>query len=129
MTLRPSFLLVAFLTGCSSSPSAPGDVPVGREFVLKPGESATVEGTDLRITFQSVVEDSRCPVDVTCVHAGDAVVALAVGDHPLQLRSNSEPEEVVGGHILRLERVDPKAYSDRTIPPGDYRAVLKVTAR
>jgi len=129
MTLRPSFLLVAFLAGCSSSPSAPGDVPLGREFVLEPGESATVEGTDVRITFQRVVEDSRCPVDVVCVRAGDAVVALTVGDRSLELHSNSDPETVVGDHRIRLERVDPTAYSDRTIPPGDYRAVLKVTPR
>jgi hypothetical protein len=33
----------------------------------------------------------------------------------------------VGSYLLRLERVEPYVYSSRTIEPGDYRAVLKVT--
>jgi hypothetical protein len=47
-------------------------------FSLPMGKSAVVNGTGARITFRRVTEDSRCPVDVTCVWAGDAKIELAI---------------------------------------------------
>jgi hypothetical protein len=114
--------------GCSSSPVAPSaEVPLGREFSLKPGESAAIESTDLRVTFLNVLSDSRCPADAVCVWAGDAVVALSVGRTGVELRSTSSPEASFGAYRLRLERVEPFVYSGKAIEPADYRAVLKVT--
>jgi hypothetical protein len=114
--------------GCSGSPAAPsGEVPLDREFSLRPGESATVESTGLRVTFLSVLSDSRCPADAVCVWAGDAVVALSVGRTGVELRSTSAPETALGAYRLRLERVEPYVYSGKTIEPAAYRAVLKVT--
>lgn len=128
MSLKTVFVIILVAVSCSSSPAAPTvEVPLGSEFSLKPGESAIVESTDLRITFVKVVNDSRCPADAVCVQAGDAVVALRVGKAGVELRSNSAPEATVGSYLLRLERVEPYVYSSRTIEPGDYRAVLKVT--
>ena len=130
MDLKPLALVVLAAAGCSSSPTAPGEgVPLGREFALRPGETVTVQSTDLRVSFQQVVEDSRCPADAFCVWAGDAVVALVVGTASLQLRSSSAPEAAVGGYRVRLERVEPSVYSEKTIPPDAYRAVLTVTRR
>jgi hypothetical protein len=115
---------------CSSSPTASDDVPLDREFTLKPGESATVEGTGLRVAFRNVPEDSRCPVDVTCIHAGDAVIALTVASaaemRHLELRSNTKRDEPVGAYRLQLEGVEPAARSTNPIPPGDYRASLRM---
>jgi hypothetical protein len=50
----------------------------GTEFDLAIGQTAALEGTDYRITFNRVTEDSRCPVDVTCVWAGDAKIELVI---------------------------------------------------
>ncbi|MFL5482211.1 MAG: hypothetical protein ACJ8AK_08450 [Gemmatimonadaceae bacterium] len=50
----------------------------GAEFNLAVGKSATINGTDYRITFNRVTEDSRCPVDVQCVWAGDAKIELTL---------------------------------------------------
>ena len=128
MSLRTVCFIILGTVSCSSSPAAPSaDVPLGDEFSLKPGESAVVESTDLRVTFVKVVSDSRCPADAVCVQAGDAVVALTVGKAGVELRSNAAPEAPVGSYVLRLERVEPYVYSSRTIDPKDYRAVLKVT--
>jgi hypothetical protein len=128
MSLNTVFVVILLMVSCSSSPAAPtAEVPLGSEFSLKLGESAIVESTDLRITFLKVVNDSRCPADAVCVQAGDAVVALSVGKAGVELRSNSAPEAPVGSYVLRLERVEPYVYSNRTIEPGDYRAVLKLT--
>lgn len=50
----------------------------GASFSLVPGQSALVKGTDTRITFKQVREDSRCPVDVTCVWEGDARIEIVI---------------------------------------------------
>jgi len=128
MNWNALYLVLLAMGGCSSGPSEPSqDVPLGQEFTLKPGESAAIQSTGLQVSFREVVDDSRCPADVVCVWAGDAVVALEVGSAAVELRSNSAPETSVGAYRIRLERVEPYRYSDRAIAPGDYRAVLKVT--
>lgn len=50
----------------------------GAEFNLAVGKSATISGTGYRIAFNRVTEDSRCPVDVQCVWAGDAKIELTI---------------------------------------------------
>jgi hypothetical protein len=128
MNLKTICFIILCTVSCSSSPAAPtAEVPLGSEFSLKPGESALVVSTDLVITFLQVVNDSRCPADAVCIQAGDAVVALSVGNAGVELRSNSAPETVVGSYLLRLERVEPYVYVSKPIEPKDYRAVLKLT--
>ena len=128
MDWRALGLIAWAAVACSSGPTGPSeDVPLGRAFTLRPGESVTIESTDLIVSFEKVTEDSRCPADVTCVWAGDAVVVLRVGEASLELRSTTAPESVVGAYRVRLERVEPYVYDSRQIPPEAYRAVLRVT--
>jgi hypothetical protein len=77
------FVAAALLPGCPSTTtehSQEGDEPVrvllAREFKLRVGQRAAVEGEGLRIRFASVANDSRCPADVTCVWAGNAEVLI-----------------------------------------------------
>jgi hypothetical protein len=51
-------------------------VRLGKEFDLRVGQQAAVEGRRFTVRFQSVGNDSRCPVDVTCVWAGNAEVLI-----------------------------------------------------
>ena len=53
-------------------------VEPGTSFTLAPGQAAAVNGTDVRLTFRQVREDSRCPVDVTCVWEGDAKIDVVI---------------------------------------------------
>lgn len=69
--------LIAVLSGCATVDTAVVANP-GAEFSLAVGKSATISGTGYRITFSRVTEDSRCPVDVQCVWAGDAKIELTV---------------------------------------------------
>jgi hypothetical protein len=50
----------------------------GLAFALPLGKSATLNGTNARITFRQVREDSRCPIDVQCIQAGDAKIELTI---------------------------------------------------
>ena len=79
--------VAAFATGCLLFP-LPGCAPVetaviaepGVSFALPIGQTASVAGTDTRLTFSEVREDSRCPTDVTCVWEGDAKIMVVVAD-------------------------------------------------
>jgi hypothetical protein len=67
--------LCTLLAGCqlpvavntAGPSSAPKTVELGAEFELKLGETALISGQQLRLTFDKVTEDSRCPSSVSCV--------------------------------------------------------------
>ena len=78
--------LAAVASGCALLIAGPGCASVttavvaepGVSFTLEPGQTAAVKGTDARITFKTVRDDSRCPVDVTCVWEGDAKAEIVI---------------------------------------------------
>jgi hypothetical protein len=50
----------------------------GQTFSLPLGETAALKGSDVRLTFKDVRTDSRCPVDVQCVWAGEAKIGVII---------------------------------------------------
>jgi hypothetical protein len=78
---RISFVLICFLfilpflTACAG---APGEVEarLGQEFSLPIGQEAGITGENLRISFEDVIEDSRCPLDVNCIWEGRASIQV-----------------------------------------------------
>jgi hypothetical protein len=69
--------IVVATAGCATVDTAIVAEP-GTEFALPVGKTATLNGTGTRITFSQVTNDSRCPVDVQCVWAGDAKIELTI---------------------------------------------------
>lgn len=61
------------LAACASAPAASWPV----RSVLKPGESTTLSDRT-RLQYVGTRNDSRCPPQVQCIHAGDAEVHLRV---------------------------------------------------
>jgi len=80
-------VFIAAAGGCAPVETAIVASP-GVEFALSPGKTATLSGENTQITFRGVVSDSRCPVDVTCVWAGDASIELTIVQRgsPVQTR-------------------------------------------
>jgi hypothetical protein len=73
--------------------STPVQLPIGGEqpstdevFLLDFGASTAAGNGVLTLTFADVVEDSRCPADVSCAWSGMVIVELAaaVEDEPAQ---------------------------------------------
>jgi hypothetical protein len=69
-------LLTSFLSGCAT----PSEIKTGwgEEASLKAGQTVVIEGGKLNIEFLEVVEDSRCPRNVTCIWQGQAVCSLQI---------------------------------------------------
>jgi hypothetical protein len=103
---------------------------VDREVVLAPGERASIEGVSLEVRFEGVTSDSRCPTDVDCIHAGDAVAQITVtGDDTATYDLHTaSPQSVRHGDLtIALVALQPQPLSERRIAPEEYRATIRVT--
>ena len=124
-TLAGACIVLLASYGCSSIQPAVVVEP-GASFALAPGQTATVRGTDTRITFKLVREDSRCPVDVTCVWEGDAKIEIVItpsdsaGTRTLSLRS---PNETRAGNLrIRFVGLSPVPRQADGNAPRNYLA-------
>ena len=101
-------------------------VEPGASFTLAQGQTATVRGTETRITFKQVREDSRCPVDVTCVWAGDAKIEIVIepnGSGVTRILSITSPNETrVGNLRIRFVGLSPVPRQADGNAPRNYLA-------
>lgn len=114
---RAFALLTLALAACATVP------PVAANPTTALGQTAYVDG--LRVKPISIVEDSRCPVDVTCVWAGRLVILAEVDFHggseswrgPLTL---GQPY-AYGGETVTLVSAQSTKRTDTPAEPSDYR--------
>ena len=125
----------------TSTPAATPEAGQGVAAVVQPDVTVTVAvggrvvvaGTGWTIRFVEVVEDSRCPIDVQCIWAGQVVVRL-VGEHSDGLVTavllTIGPGERGSGLIgdLRVEGVGVEpARRAGTSHPADYSLRLRAS--
>ena len=115
----------------SINAAASATVQLGQEFQLKVGRSATVAGEGLTISFEGVPEDSRCPVGVQCIWAGNAVVNLVASKDGkaagIQLNTTLEPHSATYlDYTITLVSLAPEA-TQAGVPQNKYVATLLVT--
>lgn len=129
-TVLAVMTLGAAAAGCARNP--PVEVSPGAAFELGIGEAARVTDGDLTITFERVVEDSRCPIDAVCVRAGRATIRLATrsgegGPVPLELSTREGPDAAASGPFtIRLVALAPPRRARDSGEPGPYRATLRL---
>ena len=127
-------IILLALAGCSGGPTQPDRVPKGEPFDLRVGDAALTTD-DVRIRFDTVRSDSRCPLDALCVRAGEAVIALTVGrtgDVPEGRELDTTPARsstTFRNFTITLSSLQPYPRSDRQIQPGDYIATFVVSVR
>jgi len=121
------------MTGCDEkSPTGPS-VSFNQQVTLAPGQTASVDGTDVRLQFVAVSGDSRCPADALCITGGDALVQVRASggntatDYQLHTGNSALASATFGAVRFSLVQLQPYPFSSRTIAPGEYRATLEVT--
>ena len=123
---------VLFFIGLSVASAEAGKVFLDKEFSLGIGQTATIEGEKLVIKFKAVLEDSRCPINVLCVWAGNGKVEFEILDIDGQnktviLNTEEEPRATtLKGHKLILISLNPPRIDGVSISPGDYAVTLRV---
>lgn len=101
------------------------------ETQLKTGLNQKVDGWKISITPTSIVEDSRCPIDVTCIQAGTvrvlAKIAVDAGEKEYVLPFNVPV--AVDSRTVTLTRVSPESRSQYQILSTEYRFTFKVSEK
>ncbi len=130
--LACTLLLAACAPVVTSGP--PPAIQPDQPVVLAVGDSAQIDGDTL--TFSSVLEDSRCPSQVSCAWSGRAVLQFRLDTadgqrHDFQLITKHGPakttQAVQAGHVFELQGLEPYPETpDRTIPQRNYRATVTV---
>lgn len=141
--MRKLIIATLFVAAGCTTPAQPGttggvipseQVQPNRQFDLKSGQEAHIQGTPVSVRFLSVAEDSRCPSDVVCVWAGNAVVRLAItstqsSSIEAALNTTLDPKNVTfGGYTIRLIDLKPVPKSGTKIVDADYVATIEVTS-
>ena len=100
---------------------------------VRVGQTLVVGG--IRVRFDAVESDSRCPSDVVCVWAGDAVANLTVEQNcdcrsaawQLKLHTFLEPKKGSAyGYRVELRSLLPYPSSTSPIKPDAYSAWLRI---
>ena len=118
------------------------DALLDNSFTLTVGQKALTTPRGPAVEFIEVVEDSRCPEDVTCIQAGRAVILVEVsgpgdafgGTQRLTLEEAGQPDldkhSVVGidlRYLFKLERLLPYPSTTATSGQEEYTATLHIT--
>ena len=125
------FVIIALIWSIPASAGS-AKVSLDKEFSLGIGQSASIDGEKLVIKFKAVLEDSRCPINVVCVLAGNGKVEFEVLDIDGQnktifLNTEDEPRlSTLKGHKLKLVSLNPPRIDGVSISPGDYSVTLYV---
>jgi hypothetical protein len=131
--MRGVRVVLLLIAGCAG-PTQPDRVPTDKPFDLRIGESV-VTTDDIRIAFDAVRSDSRCPADVNCIRAGEAVIALTlsrVGELPVGRELETTPERSSTTFLnftITLSSLQPYPRSDRQTRSEDYVATFVVRVR
>jgi hypothetical protein len=125
-------LLAAMACGRSDMTGPTRRVALGQSFELRVGEAATVGDELLAISFVGVTSDSRCPIDVVCVWAGEATLRLTLRRLPQPARvvevktpSSSEADSY-DGYTIEVRALLPAPRSATPTDPAGYVATLVV---
>ena len=131
MTRLMMFTAALICAACFDSQTGP-DAVAGRPFELKAGAtSALPDGT--RLTFERVQSDSRCPIDATCITAGDAVISVSLqparGEKTArELHTQPSGSQIsYGSYTIALTELQPYPRSTRETRPADYIATFVVS--
>jgi hypothetical protein len=151
--MKPQFIsfflcLICALSACqSTSTTSPTHGAVNTEITLAPDQSVAVTGTDLTVTFHSVVNDERCPSKVECAASGPVTVSLSIqqgNDPPTDFTLQTFTDQMgrspnvqfegvtnraeVGEYVIQLVSVTPYPTDSTTkIEPSAYRMGLLVS--
>jgi hypothetical protein len=127
------FIPILFLAAsCGVTPTA---AKLDESFRLAIGETAVLEEARMALTFRAVENDSRCPIDATCVWEGNALVEVVatrrdVPETILELNTTTDPRTAtIDSFVVALESLEPGNRAGVRTDSSAYRAVLRVSRR
>ena len=128
-------IILFFLFSCSEDERR---ISLNETFVLQYGETKTLDGDHLSVTFSSLTGDSRCPANATCIWAGQAIVQIDIQEgmqsHPTELvigtlSEDQKSKTVINHYQVELLKVIPyPEIPEVNIPADQYAVQLIITS-
>jgi hypothetical protein len=123
-TLFIALIIAVTLGTAVVAEAAPQTVKVGVN------KEKAIGKTRLRVKFVEFIEDSRCPVDVDCIWAGNAKIKVRVTSRGVSRvltldTMGSEKPIVAHGYKFRLTGLTPVPRSNVRIDPSKYIATVE----
>lgn len=84
---------------------------------------------EVAITLNSVVQDSRCPIDVRCIQAGAINTNVTISVHGKTITKNFPSDEVpfkYEGYAISISSINPPRQSGSEAAQKDYRITFHV---
>jgi len=113
--------------GIPTSPTLPASFTLAVGQTVRAGKAVVAE-----VRFEGVVSDSRCPLGVFCIQAGDAVVALRLAvatssvAAELALLDPSRRIATLEGYSVEFVGLDPPPIAGKPTKVEDYRASITI---
>lgn len=139
--------MIYILAACQAAATPfPTITTTSNEISLAPGQSATLTGSDLTITLDSIVGDERCPTDIECAASGPVTISLSVrqgdgapNDFTLQTFTDQDGRSPnvqfegvtnraeVGNYMIQITSVTPYPQNSTKIDPSKYQVRLLIS--
>ena len=125
-------VIALFSSSCKKEVIVNNQLPLNKAVELKKGSVLNNTAEGIRISLDSVVNDSRCALDVVCVWEGnaEAYFTCTYGDDTAMLILNSNPsfknDTLVYGYLITLLDLKPYPLSDVIIDPESYTAEISI---
>lgn len=130
-----AFAALFLAYGCPNPAPHPIKFGLSKPFTLQMGQAAEcAEVKGFIIAFEGVQNDSRCPIDVKCVTAGkaDIAIAMSMGDVKKKITlgfvrpDGVENDTLFEGYRVRAIGVMPFRQQDKPIKPDEYSVSFEV---
>ena len=125
--------LTAFVNSCSKSGDNLREGTI--ELKFSDCEKGNIAGDDLKLCFEAVVSDSRCPSNAVCIWEGAATATFSFiknGDNhrfnlsTLTLKPSFTKDTIIAGYKIEFIDLSPYPAGD-FIPDRQRKAELKIT--
>jgi len=98
---------------------------------VKVGNSSTERKSKIKVEFLEMIEDSRCPIDTTCVWAGNAQIKIRVSKNgrsqTMELNSTvNNKDNTFNGYEFKLGTLTPVPRSNIRIDRNGYVAMISM---
>ncbi|MES2014347.1 MAG: hypothetical protein V4437_00840 [Patescibacteria group bacterium] len=94
---------------------------------LRVGKTAYING--VKVTLEKIIQDSRCPVDVTCIRAGNVTLEVTLQsntDTEKKTIISDDPPILFDSYQISIVKILPEPHSKVERHPADYVITLKV---